>query len=186
MNASFNGKINFNSNDVNNLLNPNFAFVGVHWRNEIKQDFVNKMPEFYNCGIWENGYGRDKDNLNTYIDLIKRGDILMVKRLNGKGQETMKVLAMGIVVGFPLLYNVERTMAYVAWTLPNLDLDIPLKLVGTMNKPVTLKIIESWISNTSEDANVRAYQELFRLANLATARFITQNMQPITHTLYQS
>lgn len=188
MEHSFSGKIPFNSNDTENLLNPRFVFVGAHWVDK-DGNFVNKMPDFYNRGVWELGWGREKEKLNGYIDEIKRGDVLVVKKLNGKAQDTMKIIAIGVVVGFPQVHNEARTVLYVAWTMPNVDLDVPLQLVGTINKPKYAKDFRAEVSRTfneiGNDEAVKQKSLLVSLIDRCVARFITQNLQPISHTLYQ-
>ena len=169
MSICFSGKIILNTTDVQRLLNPLYVFVGAHWLDN--GNYINKMPDFYDRGVWELGWEREKEKYNIEIDSLNRGDILVVKRLNGIGQTTMKIIALGIVVGFPTLYDEKRTTVYVSWSIPRTDFDIPLKLIGTMGKLKELSKLE--------EGTLKDYIEKCR------ARFLSQNLQPIVHNLYQ-
>lgn len=170
MNAVFlSGKINFKQQNVQRFLNPRFVFVGAHF-SEIKdgiKNWYNQMPEFCNRGIWENGYGRSEERYNKCIDALEQGDILVVKKLNGR--TVMKIIALGVVIGFPV--EEERTLAFVSWSIPKCNFDLPLKLVGTIEMPREL--------NSFSNPTLLEYIEKCR------TRFLLKHLQEITHYLYQ-
>lgn len=127
----------FDSKDVQNFLTPKIWFVGVHYGGNDSQ-----LQKFINHSIWKNGwFDTDEGVDNARVDLYKertrdiaKGDILVAKRLNGKGADTMTVLALGIVVG-----RRARDTIQVAWTLPHINLITPLKEVGTISAFCTLE-----------------------------------------------
>ena len=81
------------------------------------------IRQIHKGGFWENGFFKSNHvstvtkNYENYVDLVAKGDIFVVKRLNGKANSTMRILAIGIVLG----KNFDRTIR-VAWVMQNIDL----------------------------------------------------------------
>lgn len=123
----------FEKQDIENLLNPNCFYVGATFTEDVKQhkEYKDQLGRFIDDGIWENGWGSEVYLFKTRSDSIKKGDVLIVKRLLGKASPDMRVLAMGVVVGQD--YNPNKVR--VEWTMPRLEEIVPLNgAVGTITK----------------------------------------------------
>lgn len=119
----------FDAADASRFLNPYVFYVGASYGGSECQ-----LSRFIQHGIWENGYIKcphptsSTDLFERYMEDMTKGDIILVKRLNGKGATTMRILAVGIVLG----KNIDKTVR-VAWVIPQLDLIVPLITVGTIS-----------------------------------------------------
>lgn len=170
----FSGKISFNNNDVINFLKRRYFFAGVHWKSD-KGFYDNKFPEFYQKGVWINGYGRDKQIYNFCMDKVQQGDIILAKKLHTPNTD-MQILAAGVVVGIPTFTNEEPSVFYVSWVLPKLDIIVPRTLFGTINSPRKLK---------KEDMAEEHYKTLSALLKKVQTKFLLNQLKEIEHTLYQ-
>jgi len=124
----------FDAGDILNFLNPKFFYVGASYdRHECQ------LGRFFRDGIWENGFVKwieedpsrrtsTTDLYERYMQKIEKGDILLVKRLNGQGSQNMRVLAIGIALG----KNLDKTVR-VAWVIQDLNIEMPLQCVGTIS-----------------------------------------------------
>lgn len=173
MDHCFSSPIPFLQTDFENLLNPHIFYVGAHYSYNDEGGYLtyhNMLPEFYQKGIWKNGWDADKDALNNKVNSIQRGDILVVKRRNGQGANTMQILALGVVVGFPLEES-QRTTVFVSWVIPRTDFSVPLHTIGTISKGQEMDTL---------DPVLRKYVEKCRV------KFISSQIKEIQPKLYQA
>jgi hypothetical protein len=115
---------------VDNLLSFNFYYVGA------TQDDVSVQSTFVDKGIWTCFWDDSNvgDNKNALLYQkraleIKRGDLLIIKKLNGRAQTDMTITAIGVVVG-----RKNDSTVYVEWVLPDLNFVYKLKIVGTISE----------------------------------------------------
>jgi hypothetical protein len=124
----------FDSMDALQFLNPKIYYVGACFNRSICQ-----LERFFNESMWENGfidYLKENPSERTdkmtdyekYMDGVRKGDVFLAKRLNGVGATTMRILAIGIVLG----KNYNRTIR-VAWVMQDLSLEVPLAWIGTIS-----------------------------------------------------
>jgi len=138
----------FDAADASRFLNPSIFYVGASFGGSECQ-----LPRFIQNGIWENGYikcphpSSSTDLFERYMEEMSKGDIILVKRLNGKGATTMRILAVGIVLG----KNIDKTVR-VAWVMPQLDLVVPLVTVGTISPRYSLSSIVDPVRGVIEKA----------------------------------
>jgi len=124
----------FDAADASRFLNPSVFYVGASYGGCECQ-----LVRFIQEGIWENGYIKCPQPTSTtdlyeqYMDTMTKGDVLLVKRLNGKASTTMRIMAIGIVLG----KNIDKTIR-VAWVMPQVDLVVPLITVGTVSPSYSL------------------------------------------------
>jgi hypothetical protein len=157
-------KHHFDAADAQQFLNPNVFYVGACF----DADSTNcQRDRFFRDHIWENGFidyikqnpserTTSTDNYEKYMDSVKKGDIFAIKRLNGKAATTMRILAIGIVLG----KNFDRTIR-VAWVMQDLDLEVPLAFIGTISPGYELNSLPS--------------KELVDRINKARAKFLRLN-----------
>lgn len=145
----------FDSNDIQNLLSPSIYFVGAAFGGS-----EDVLPEFLNKGIWVNGWALNPEDAKFQASVvhgrrtetIKKGDIILIKRLNGQGSSTMRVLAAGIVVGH--LYP-KQLGCQVFWSMPDIEITTNLKEVGTISTPLKISDLEDPIKVLVEKTRVR-------------------------------
>jgi len=127
----------FDAADAARFLNPQHFYVGASFDSTECQ-----LERFFQERIWENGFIKHlkkhpeertsgTDQYEKTMEKIAKGDTLIVKRLNGKGATTMRVLAIGIVLG----KNFDQTLR-VAWVMQDLNLEVPLSCIGTLSSPL--------------------------------------------------
>ena len=84
----------------------NYYLVGANWAGE-RQD-----ETFYRRGYWEMGWeDGDQPNFAKIRDGIKAGDRIAIKSGDGRGANTISILALGIVK------EVFHGRVYVDWVL---------------------------------------------------------------------
>jgi len=146
----------FDAADASRLLNPSVFYVGASYGGSECQ-----LSRFIQNGIWENGYIKDPQPsaatslYEQYMDIMSKGDILLVKRLNGKASNTMRIMAIGIVLG----KNIDKTVR-VAWVMPQLDIVVPLVTVGTISPSYPLSSV---LVDTVRDKIEKARSKFLRL-----------------------
>lgn len=157
MKSEFIHSVQFDSNEIQNLLDPQCFYVGATFDSTEDQ-----LPDFIRRGVWENGYGA---HVPKYVDRVKkmrRGDFLIVKRLMGKGSTSMKVLAVGVVVGVAI----DNSTVLVAWALPSVNIEVPgseeyddvivpLKEIGTVSTPQQNAVLDPKIQTLIDKCRVR-------------------------------
>lgn len=151
----------FDLADAKNFLNPSIYFVGATWDG----GEVEKLPDFIDRGVWVNGYGEENTLFLQRVMDVKRGDILVIKRLLGVGQGRIKILAMGVVVGF----SHRRESIYVAWTLPDLDFEVPFQGIDGV------KTISA--SHTINDFRDDGHEPLRKAIINCRAKFLRMNLE---------
>jgi len=138
----------FDTADTLRFLNPKAFYVGATFD-------ACQLSKFIKESIWEYGYyDSDHTSIKTdkyeeYVADITKGDTLIVKRLNGKAQTTMRILAIGIVLG----RNFDKTIR-VAW-VKQLDIDVPLHTVGTISPGYRLTELPDAIKKEVEKARAK-------------------------------
>jgi hypothetical protein len=140
------------------------SFAGYHHRAT-----DNMMPEFISSSTWTNGWAESgciADNtrvelFNERTRLLQPGDFLITKKLNGRGANTMTLLAIGIVIG-----RKNDATVYVAWVLPRLELVVPLKEVGTISCQYTLEDIRAQLPTLVQ--HLELARDIFLSTNLST------------------
>ena len=162
----------FDAADALQFLNPNVFYVGACF----DADRANcQRARFFKDHIWENGFidylkqnpserTTATDNYEQYMEAIKKGDILLIKRLNGKGATTMRILAIGVVLG----KNFDQTIR-VAWVMQDMNLEVPLHTIGTISPGYSLASLPS--------------ADLIEKINKARAKFLRLNLD-ITDRYY--
>jgi hypothetical protein len=161
MEISFSNPVSFDSNDIQALMEPNVFYVGAMFSGSEDQ-----LPDFINRGIWI-GLGLNSPQVER-VRQIRKGDILSVKRLAGKGATTMRILALGVVVGLTPQQTSDSAHVLVAWVMPsmNLGLDVrapdqdaelrvPLKEVGTISAPQKLTELDTALAAQVAKCRVR-------------------------------
>ena len=145
----------FDAADTSRFLTPFCFYVGASFdANECQLD------RFFRERIWENGFikylqlhpeerSSVTDQYERHMEKISKGDILIVKRLNGKGSTTMRILAIGIVLG----KNFDRTIR-VAWVMQVLSLEVPLACIGTLS-PVAISSLAPELEAIVQKARVK-------------------------------
>jgi hypothetical protein len=142
----------FDAADASRFLNPSVFYVGASYGGCDCQ-----LIRFIQDEIWENGYIKCPKSTSTtdlfeqYMETMNKGDILLVKRLNGKASTTMRIMAVGIVLG----KNIDKTVR-VAWVMPQVDLVVPLITVGTVSPGYSLsQAINDPVRDTIEKARIK-------------------------------
>ena len=141
----------FDAGDTLRFLNPKFFYVGASYDRQHCQ-----LGRFFDAGVWENGFIKwieenpsartsATDLYERYMQQIEKGDILLVKRLNGQGSQNMRVLAIGVVLG----KNFDKTVR-VAWVIQDLNIEVPLQCIGTISPPYASEmlpdVLKTWIT----------------------------------------
>ncbi len=94
----------------------NYWLVGANWAGE------NQADMFYRRGYWEMGYDDDeKPILTKRRNKIKIGDRVAIKTMDGQGQSTITIKAIGIVK------DVAERKIYIEWILKDLDRKVESK-----------------------------------------------------------
>jgi hypothetical protein len=142
----------FDAADASRFLNPSVFYVGASYGGCDCQ-----LIRFIQDEIWENGYIKCPKSTSTtdlfeqYMKTMTKGDILLVKRLNGKAATTMRIMAVGIVLG----KNIDKTVR-IAWVMPQVDLVVPLITVGTVSPGYSLsQAINDPVRDTIEKARIK-------------------------------
>lgn len=153
----------FDSGDAKQFLSPDVYFVGVHYAG-----CDNQLSRFVQKSIWTNGWLDDTPEASETNNRIKqyevrtlnirKGDVLVAKRLNGKGADKMTALAVGIVIG-----RRSESTVRVAWTLPEIKHIIPLLEVGTISVEYTLDEVSEHSDSTMRDYVEKARSKFLRL-----------------------
>ena len=94
------------------------------------------------------------------MEKMAKGDVLMVKRLNGKGSKTMRILAIGIVLG----KNFDKTIR-VAWVMQDLSLEVPLACVGTISAPLAISNLAPELEDKVQKARSKFLRLHLRIAD---------------------
>lgn len=104
---------------------PKYWVVGATWASDDMKD------KFYQLGIWEMGWDdQDKPKLAEKRDSIQEGDRIAIKTMDGQGQSTITIHAIGIVKG-----NDDKKI-HINWILKDLNRKVPSKnCFGTIHGP---------------------------------------------------
>ena len=112
------------------MKNINYWFAGATFGN------VDMYKEFIENGFWYMGweeYQKEEHRISQYFDRvyqIKKNDRIAIKRLLGKGQSYIRIMAIGIVK------KVVKEVIFVEWLVKNLDRSVPINgCVGTIYGP---------------------------------------------------
>lgn len=149
--------VQFDSNDIQNLLSPQYFYVGAMYDGD-----KDKLPDFIQRGVWENGYNTEIPRLTDRVKKMRKGDFIIVKRLMGKGTKTMRILAVGIVVGLSL----DGTYVLVSWAMPEVNIEIegtsgdedvivPLREISTVSAPQGVVHLDPKLQNLVDKCRVR-------------------------------
>ncbi len=103
----------------------NYWVVGKRWNDEEQGN------RFYNLGKWEMGWAEnDNPKYDNKIKQIKAGDRIAIKHMDGQGQTTITIVALGIVKG------IEDNIVYVNWIETGLNRKVESKgCFGTIHGP---------------------------------------------------
>jgi hypothetical protein len=98
------------------------------------------LPTFLKRGYWQNGYERTNEGYNEVFDKLREGDRIAVKRMNGKGSRTMRIMAIGRVVDI----DSDGYTVFVKWLIQFKGREVPISgLMGTLYGPY--KYTDQWI-----------------------------------------
>ena len=161
MSEIFRGEVVLESNDIKRLLEPSVFYVGATFSDDCQMD------RFINRGIWENGHDDDVQRYVERFEKMKKGDFIVIKRLNGKAATTMRILAIGICLG-----RISSKDCNVAWIRKNLKMEVPLVEIGTISQPKDI---------LNED---EVHPELRDTIERARIRFLRTHLNKITLTNY--
>jgi len=152
----------FDTLDAIRFLRPKAFYVGACYGGNECQ-----LSRFIKEQIWENGYVASGDYVSTatkqfekYMEDMSKGDILLVKRLNGKGTSTMRIMAIGIVLG----KNYDGTIR-VHWVMTSLDLEVPLHTVGTISPGYSLSELPEILQTKVDKARAKFLRLNLRIEN---------------------
>lgn len=148
-----------------NFLEPAIYFVGATF--EGTQD---QLPRFVGEGVWENGWAEEKPILTARVVGITAGDILIVKRLLGKGSNKMAILALGVVVG-----RIPRstTQVSVEWVLPEVNTEVAVEL----NEATPIQTDLDTVGTISPRRELGALPpNVQKLVKLCQIRFLRMNL----------
>lgn len=112
----------------------NYWIVGATWNGD---DQKNK---FFKLGFWQMGWDDgDKKTLATKRNKIKEGDRIAIKTMNGRGQKTITIHAIGIVKGN------DAGKIYIDWILMDMNRKVDSKgCYGTIHG--SYKSSDSWVN----------------------------------------
>ena len=148
----------FNAQDGLRFLRPKYFYVGAMYDGTEDQ-----LPRFVSEGIWENGHQNGVKKYNLRYCSIQKGDVLLVKRMLGKGKSEMRILAIGIVVGKD---PHDAWRLRVEWSIPELAVKTPF------HEPSTISAAQDNIPNP-----------LMKYADKARGIFLRANLN-IQQTFY--
>jgi hypothetical protein len=112
------------------MSKTNYWVVGAtHGVRDMYHEFVEN--EFWYMG-WEHSHKKDYriDQFFNRVSQIKENDRIAIKRLMGKGQSNIKILAIGIVK------KVVKDIVFVNWVLTDMQREVPNNgCIGTIYGP---------------------------------------------------
>lgn len=148
-----------------NFLEPSVYFVGATF--EGNQD---QLPRFVTTGVWENGWAEEKPILTARVVAIRAGDVLVVKRLLGKGSNKMAILALGVVVG---RNPRSTTQVSVEWVLPEVNTEVAVEL----NEATPIQTDLDTVGTISPRREIGALPpNVQKLVKLCQTRFLRMNL----------
>lgn len=115
-----------------------YFVVGASYNNEPQAD------RFIRDGIWALGWNGD-DAPSQYDPLLKMksGDFIAIKRMNGRGQQDVTILARGIVRGvITEARDEKRFVCTVNWFETNVNKVVPAKHRGIFQSVVGPLVFE--------------------------------------------
>lgn len=120
-------------------LRPKYWVVGANWEGD------DQAPAFYRRGYWEMGWSdAEQPKYVSRRTQIGAGDRIAVKRMDGRGADTISILALGLVkeVG-------ADGRVYIDWLITGLDRSVPARgCFGTIHGPFEDPRDTDWIDAT--------------------------------------